>query len=200
MALIRPSLLPEASLVLRDGGVVLRPPRTGDFDSWADLREMSRAQLAPYEPQWTLDELYRSSFRERLKRYQRDAKNDLGYAFLAFQAIGAHELVGGITLSNVRRGVAQAAAVGYWIGLPHVRRGYASSALAAVTRFAFEELRLHRLEAACMPSNVPSLRTLQRGGYRREGIASRYLKINGLWEDHVLFGLTREDWAEGRRP
>ena len=98
----------------------------------------------------------------------------------------------------MRRGVAQTAAVGYWIGRAFARQGFGSAALRAVTLFAFEELRLHRLEAACMPSNAASLHTLERGGFAREGIARRYLKINGVWEDHVLFGLPREDWSEAR--
>lgn len=187
----------DTSLVLKAGAVLLRPPQMGDFFAWADLRETSRAHLTPYEPQWTLDELSKSAFRERLKRYQRDVKEDLGYAFFIFGGPG-RGLVGGITLSNVRRGVSQAAAIGYWIGKPHVRQGFASAALAAVTAFAFEEIRLHRLEAACMPDNTASMRTLERGGFNREGLARHYLKINGVREDHVLCGLPREDWAEAR--
>lgn len=199
MAFIRPSLLQDASLVLKAGAVTLRPPQMADFFAWADLREASRAHLTPYEPQWTLDELSKSAYRERMKRYQRDIKEDQGYAFFVF-AGADRALVGGITLANIRRGVAQTAAVGYWIGRPFAQLGYASAALAAVSLFAFEEIRLHRLEAACMPANAASLRTLERGGFTREGLARRYLKINGVWEDHVLFGLPREDWSQARSP
>lgn len=198
MAFIRPSLVFDASLMLRAGPVVLRPPQMSDFADWAALRDASRQQLAPYEPQWTDDELSRPAFRERLRRYQRDIKADHGYAFLVF-AGEPRCLVGGITASSIRRGVAQSVSIGYWIGTPFTRRGYASAALAAVSRFAFEELRLHRLEAACMPSNNASLRTLERGGFSREGIGRKYLKIDGIWEDHVLFGLPLEDWLKGRR-
>ena len=197
MAFIRPSLLQDTSLVLRAGLVSLRPPQMADFFPWAELREVSRSHLTPFEPQWTLDELSKAAFRDRLKRYQRDVKDDQGYAFFVFGGPD-RSLVGGITLSNVRRGVAQTAAVGYWIGRAFARQGFGSAALRAVTLFAFEELRLHRLEAACMPSNAASLHTLERGGFAREGIARRYLKINGVWEDHVLFGLPREDWSEAR--
>ena len=115
MAFIRPSLLQDASLVLKAGAVTLRPPQMADFFAWADLREASRAHLTPYEPQWTLDELSKSAYRERMKRYQRDIKEDQGYAFFVF-AGADRALVGGITLANIRRGVAQTAAVGYWIG------------------------------------------------------------------------------------
>ena len=197
MAFIRPSLMQDSSLALRAGAVTLRPPQMADFFTWAELREASQTHLTPYEPQWTLDELSKGAYRDRLKRYQRDIKEDLGYAFFVFSG-SDKSLTGGITLSNVRRGVSQTAAVGYWIGKPFARRGFGSAALAAVTVFAFEELRLHRLEAACMPVNAASLRTLERGGFAREGIARRYLKINGVWEDHVLFGLPREDWSQAR--
>jgi len=197
MAFLRPSLSTDPAPTLRAEQVMLRPPKLSDYEAWAHLRSISRAHLSPFEPLWAIDELSRTAYRERVRRYQRDARDDLGYAFLIFAAAGG-ELLGGITLSNVRRGVAQAATVGYWIGQPHVRRGYASRALRAVCTFAFEELRLHRLEAACMPSNMASLRTLERGGFRREGVASRYLKIAGRWEDHVLFAITLEDWLEVR--
>ena len=199
MAFIRPSLMQDASLVLKAGAVTLRPPQMADFFAWADLREASRAHLTPYEPQWTLDELSKSAYRERMKRYQRDIKEDQGYAFFVFGGAD-RALVGGITLANIRRGVAQTAAVGYWIGKPFTQRGYGSTSLAAVALFAFEEIRLHRLEAACMPANAASLCTLERGGFSREGLARRYLKINGVWEDHVLFGLPREDWSQARSP
>lgn len=198
MAFLRPLQSTEPAPGPRAGGVVLRVPQLSDFSAWSHLRAVSRAHLTTYEPQWAYDELTRPAFRDRIKRYHRDAKCDLGYAFFAFAA-DSGELVGGISLSNVRRGIAQAASVGYWIGQPHVRRGFASRALSSITAFAFEELRLHRLEAACMPSNAASLATLAGGGFRREGLATRYLKIAGRWEDHVLFALTIEDWLEARR-
>jgi ribosomal-protein-alanine N-acetyltransferase len=98
-----------------------------------------------------------------------------------------------LTLSNVRRGVTQAAVVGYWLGVPYVRRGYMTEAVRATAGFAFESLRLHRLEAATMPHNEASIRVLERNGFRREGYARRLLKINGMWEDHVLHALLHDD-------
>jgi [ribosomal protein S5]-alanine N-acetyltransferase len=98
-----------------------------------------------------------------------------------------------LSLSNVRRGVTQAAILGYWLGLPFVRKGYMSAAVAASVSYAFEDLHLHRLEAATMPNNAASIRVLERNGFRREGIARRLLKINGAWEDHVLHALIAED-------
>jgi ribosomal-protein-alanine N-acetyltransferase len=98
-------------------------------------------------------------------------------------------LTGGITLSNVRRGVAQMGSVGYWCGRPFVRRGLTVAAVRALSDFAFRTLGLHRLEAACIPDNAPSRALLAKAGFSEEGYARAYLKINGEWRDHVLFGL-----------
>ncbi len=195
MALIRPSLVYDASPMLRSGSVFVRAPTMADFEQWAALRDVSRAHLTPFEPQWAIDELTRSAFRERLRRYQRDMKSDIGYGFVIIDS-DRRSLTGGITLANVRRGVTQAACVGYWVGLPFLRRGYASHALGAVCRFAFEDLRLQRLEAASMPGNRASLAVLERAGFAREGLARQSLKINGVWEDHVSLAMLTRDWRE----
>jgi ribosomal-protein-alanine N-acetyltransferase len=163
-----------------------------DYAPWAELRARSREHLTPWEPLWQRDELTRSAFRRRVRHYQREAREDLGYAFLIFRE-GDEQLVGGLTLSNVRRGVTQAAVLGYWLGHPFIKRGYMTEAVRAVAAFAFEELHLHRLEAATMPHNVASIRVLEHNGFRREGFARKLLKINGVWEDHVLHALVAED-------
>lgn len=185
----------EASPILRTEALTLRVPSMSDFEQWAAVRGASRHHLVPFEPQWSSDELTRPAFRERVRRYYRDMKDDYGYAF--FMVRNEDEaIVGGITLTNVRRGVTQAAAVGYWVGAPFVRRGYARAALRAVVQYGFETLRLHRIEAASMPANMASLGVLEAVGFRREGIARKYLKINGLWEDHVLLARIAEDTME----
>jgi [ribosomal protein S5]-alanine N-acetyltransferase len=168
--------------------VWLRAPLMGDYAPWAELRAMSRDHLTPWEPIWQRDELSRSAFRRRVRHYQRESREDLGYAFLIFSDVG-DQLIGGLTMSNVRRGVTQAAVVGYWLGKPYVCRGYMTEAVRAAVGFGFETLHLHRLEAATMPNNAPSIRVLERNGFRREGFARRLLKINGVWEDHVLHAL-----------
>jgi ribosomal-protein-alanine N-acetyltransferase len=150
--------------------------------------------LVPFEPQWSHDELSRPSFRQRLRRYQSDLKDDLGYALFIFRE-GDGELLGGVTLSNVRRGVTQAAALGYWIGAPHAHRGHMRATLSVLLPYAFDGLRLHRIEAACLPHNQASIRVLEGAGFRHEGLARHYLKINGSWQDHVLYALVDEDRA-----
>jgi [ribosomal protein S5]-alanine N-acetyltransferase len=171
--------------------VYLRHPAMGDYPAWAELRAMSRQHLTIWEPQWARDELTRSAFRRRLRQYQRELREDQGYAFLIFREDAT--LLGGLSVSNVRRGVAQAASIGYWIGAPHIRRGHMTAAVRAALPFAFATLGLHRLEAACLPHNVPSQRVLEKVGFKREGMARRYLRINGVWQDHDLFALLHED-------
>jgi ribosomal-protein-alanine N-acetyltransferase len=178
----------DAALTLTGDGVRLRPPRMSDYGQWAELRDQSRDFLQPWEPAWPADDLTRAAFRRRLAAYARDIETGQGYPFFLFRPED-DALLGGITLSNVRRGVAQAATMGYWIGHPHARRGYTVAGVKAVCRFAFTKLRLHRMEAACLPSNVPSRDLLLKAGFSLEGKARAYLKINGEWRDHLLFGL-----------
>ncbi len=192
MAFLRPSLVVDPDTEIRGGRVCLRPPTMQDYSAWAELRALSRAHLTPWEPQWTRDELARSNFRRRLRQYNREMRDDQGYAYVIFTEADAR-LVGGLNLSNVRRGVAQAASIGYWIGAPHAGRGLMTELVRAAVAFAFGALRLNRLEAACLPSNAASQRVLEKVGFAREGRARRYLKINGQWQDHDLFALLQDD-------
>jgi ribosomal-protein-alanine N-acetyltransferase len=150
------------------------------------LREASREFLVPWEPTWPSDDLTRAAFRRRVRRYAEDLRTDQGYAFLILRTTDG-ALLGGLTLANIRRGVAQAASLGYWMGLRFARHGYMTAAVRAIIPFAFASLRLHRLEAACIPSNVASIRLLEKTGFGREGYAREYLCINGAWQDHLLY-------------
>jgi [ribosomal protein S5]-alanine N-acetyltransferase len=185
-------LVQEPSLTLSGESVTLRAPRMADYADWAELRRASREFLQPWEPTWPADDLTRGAFRRRLSIYNRDFDLGQGYAFLVFRS---HDdaLVGGINLRDVRRGVSQSAAVGYWIGQSHARRGYTLDAARTLVRFALNTLGLHRIEAACCPENDASSRLLRRAGFQEEGLARAYLKINGVWRDHLLFGLVRGD-------
>ncbi len=186
MAFLRSPFAPDLPPVLKNGKVLLRTPDVSDFESWAALRLASRDFLSPWEPLWPSNDLTRTSFRGRVKRYWADIENDMAYPFFIFTNDG-RTFLGGITLSNVRRGVAQIATLGYWIGAPFARQGYMTAALRLTLPFAFDHLQLHRLEAASLPDNEASIVLLQHNGFSREGLARRYLKINGLWQDHVLF-------------
>jgi [ribosomal protein S5]-alanine N-acetyltransferase len=172
-------------------GVILRTPQATDHTEWAALRERSRDFLTPWEPTWPADDLSRSAFRRRIRRYAEDLRSDQSYAFLIFRSSDGR-LVGGLTLANVRRGVAQAGSLGYWMGLPYIRHGHMTAAVRAVIPFAFNTLRLHRLEAACIPTNTASIRLLENTGFVREGYAREYLCINGIWQDHLLYGRLKD--------
>lgn len=148
--------------------------------------------MEPWEPAWAEDALSRASWRRRLRRAASDWRDDTGYAFHLVMRDGG-QLIGAATLSNVRRGVAQSVSLGYWIGENFARQGYMSEALPLVLEFAFEQLGLHRIEAACLPSNTPSRALLRRTGFVEEGLARRYLRIRGTWEDHLLFAILQDD-------
>lgn len=184
--------------VVEGAQVILRPPRMADYNDWADLRDRSRAYLQRWEPAWPEDDLTRAAFRRRLAVYAREM--DLGNAWPFFIVRESDQaLLGGVTLSNVRRGVAETGTIGYWVGQPYAGKGYATAAVRAMIRFAFDRLHLHRLEAACLPSNEASRRVLEKSGFTLEGKARAYLKINGAWRDHLLFGIIDGD-ADPRGP
>ncbi len=186
MAFLR-SPAPEDYLdPIRGRSLNLRPPAICDYAAWAELRALSRAHLTPWEPSWSQDELSRLMYRRRLRAYARDLRDDAGYSFFIVDA-NCGRLLGGVTLSNIRRGASQSASLGYWMGAPYIGRGRMQEAVRTLLPFAFGALRLHRLEAATMPRNAPSARVLEACGFEREGLARAYLKIDGRWEDHVLY-------------
>lgn len=192
MALFRLSQPADASPVIDGGSVILRMPQMADFPEWSALREASRQFLKPWEPTWPVDDLTRNSFRRRLRRYTEDVRSDQGYPFFLFDK-DSNVLVGGLTLTNIRRGVAQAGSLGYWVGAAFAGQGYMTAAVRALGPFAFEALKLHRLEAACIPSNAVSIRLLERTGFKYEGLARKYLCIDGRWQDHLLYARLHDD-------
>ncbi|HZP10494.1 GNAT family protein [Methyloceanibacter sp.] len=192
MALLRAASASDLGPVLECDRVVLRTPQMSDYAAWAELRTASRDFLTPWEPLWANDELSRASFRRRVRHYLRDLREDVGYALFAFSATSG-ALVGGLTLCNVRRGVTQSCTLGYWVGAKYARQGYMTTAVRAVIPFVFDSLELHRLEAACLPTNAASIKLLEKTGFQREGLARRYLKINGVWQDHLLYALLDTD-------
>lgn len=198
MSLLRSSAPISEHLRIDGRRVYLRPPIPGDYEKWSALREASRNFLTPWEPVWPADDLSRPSFRRRLKRYAQEMREDSGYALFIFRNED-NALIGGLTLSNVRRGVTQSCTLGYWMGEAFSGQGYMREAARCVVPFVFEQLGLHRLEAACVPNNEPSKAVLRHAGFQEEGLARRYLRINGVWQDHLLFALLESDLA-ARQP
>ena len=192
MALFGLSRTASPEPLLRGDGLYLRPATPTDYSAWSHLRAGSRAFLERWEPTWPDDDLTQAAFRRRLKRQDDDIARDEAYPLLIFDQT-SDQLIGGVTLGGVRRGVSQTGTLGYWMGAQHAGRGRMTRAVAATVEFAFARLRLHRVEAACIPDNVPSIALLERNGFKREGYARSYLKIDGAWRDHVLFALLESD-------
>jgi ribosomal-protein-alanine N-acetyltransferase len=191
MAFFRTVGFSEQQPAIMGQGVLLRAPQMADYSEWAELRAASRDFLTPWEPTWPADDLTRPAFRRRIRRYSEDQRSDLAYPFFVFRARD-HVLLGGLTLANIRRGCAQVGSLGYWMGAPYAGQGYMTAAVGALTPFAFGTLRLHRIEAACIPGNAASIRLLEKTGFQREGFARQYLCIDGVWQDHVLYARLKD--------
>jgi ribosomal-protein-alanine N-acetyltransferase len=179
--------------------VCLRPPRLSDHAEWAQLRLESRNFLEPWEPRWTEDELSRSAWRRRLRQIRREHRAGRAQSFLVIEK-ATGRIAGGISLMNIRRGVAQSAEIGYWMGERFAGKGYMVESLALLRDYCFSSLNLQRIEAACVPENHRSAHVLEKAGFAREGLMRSYLCINGKWRDHLLYALIASDCGETGKP
>ncbi len=189
----------SGGLELTGRRVLLRPLAVSDFEAWREVRVRARDWLVKWEPRplpgqpdATED---RRVFAARCGARERERQLGTGYGFGVF--VGGR-FIGEINLSSVQRGPFQNAYIGYWVDEAAAGRGYTPEAVVVLCRFAFEELALHRLQAAIIPRNKPSHRVAEKVGLRDEGTALRYLEINGVWEDHTRYAITSEDWAARR--
>jgi [ribosomal protein S5]-alanine N-acetyltransferase len=173
--------------------LVMRPPALRDFEQWAGVRGRCRDYLRPFEPLWSEDSLTRPHFMRRLERQSREWAIGHAHSFLIFTAAG-QRLVGGMNINNICRGAAQYASLGYWIDEAEQGKGLMGEALGMTIRYAFQDLVLHRINASTLPHNARSRKLLLSAGFEEEGFAKNYLQINGLWQDHVLYGLPIERW------
>lgn len=170
----------------------LRPPRHNDWRGWADLRQVSKAFLTQWEPLWSSDHLTRWGFVNRVYWAKKAMAKGKAFPFL-LERRDDRVILGAITLDNIRRGPAQSATIGYWVGEQYSRQGYMHEAITAVVDYAFDILDLSRIEAACLPENIASRRVLEKTGFKYEGVAQSYLQINGRWRNHVLYARLRMD-------
>jgi ribosomal-protein-alanine N-acetyltransferase len=138
------------------------------------------------------------AFRARCGAWDRQRHFDSAYGFGLFMRDRGSTLIGEVSLGSVQRGPFQSAFVGYWVDRDHAGRGYVPEGVALVVRYGFDDLRLHRLEAAIVPRNTASRRVAEKLGLRDEGTALRFLQIRGVYEDHVRYAITAEEWAERR--
>jgi ribosomal-protein-alanine N-acetyltransferase len=179
--------------------VLLRPLIVSDFSAWQEVRRRNADWLTKWEAQRVAGQPDvvedRDAYSVRCSARQRERQLGTGYGFGIFVN---GDFAGEINLTAVQRGPFQSAYVGYWIDEKHAGNGYMPESLVVLAQFAFEELHLHRIQISIIPRNTPSRRVVEKLGIRDEGIAFRYLEINGVWEDHVRYGLTTEEWDERR--
>ena len=172
--------------------MTLRLPEHGDWRQWSEVRETSAEFLVKWEPVWANDHLTRRAFTNRVYWAQRAEAQGQALPMLLIRRED-QQLLGALTLDNIRRGPAQTGTFGYWIGQDFARQGYMREAILALTHHAFTRLDLSRLEAACLPENVASRGVLEKCGFKYEGVAQSYLQINGRWRNHVLYANLRSD-------
>ena len=185
-------LFKRRSVSILTARLSLRLPEHRDFREWAKLRHESKAFLSPWEPIWAADHLSRASFTNRVYWSQRAVKNGNAVPLFVFHE-EAGQLVGAITLDNIRRGPSQVGTIGYWVGQQYARQGFMSEAIIAMVAHAFGTLDLSRVESACLPDNVASRGVLEKAGFKYEGVAQSYIQINGRWRNHVLYAALRGD-------
>ena len=175
--------------------VTLRPPQYSDWKAWADERKKNKLYLQPWEPLWSINELERSSFVKRVRMFERLSHNDQAYSFLIYKSDN-EDFIGEVNISNVQRGIIQSCTIGYWIAKDCEGKGMMSESLELVKEFIFNELKLHRIEAACLPHNMPSLKVLLKNGFIKEGTARKLLKINDEWQDHTVLSFILDDFKK----
>ncbi|MEW6153330.1 MAG: GNAT family protein [Actinomycetota bacterium] len=184
---------------LRGRRVVLRPLVSHDFEQWREVRHRNVDWLTKWEPRppegFPNEAIDRTAFGARCGAREREWQLGTGYGFGIFVE---GRFAGEMNLSGVQRGPFQNAYVGYWIDQARAGNGYVPEALIVAARFAFDEIGLHRLQVAIIPRNHASRRVVEKLGLRDEGVALRYLAINGVWEDHVRYAITAEEWLERR--
>lgn len=185
------------SLRAEGAHVSLRAPRTDDAARLVEIRRRSWDFLAPWSPLPGPERDDVRANRKLLALERRLWREDRAYRFM-LEDRASGQLIGRISLAEVVRGVFQNAYLGYWIDVFHARRGLMSEGVRLALDLAFGPLQLHRVQAAIIPRNAPSLGLARKVGFRHEGLARRYLFIAGRWEDHEIFALTAEEWPTPR--
>ena len=194
LRMTKPKLKPLfPKIILKSERLTLRPPAITDQAQWTETRTRNKTHIQPYEPTWSPHYTKADFWHARLNRQSREWELGLANAFLIFKD---ETLIGGMPINNICRGAAQFASIGYWIDQSHEGQGLMSEAIALTLNYAFKTLALHRINASCIPQNPRSKNTLLRAGFVEEGFAEKYLRINGKWQDHHLFGLNIDDWGK----
>jgi len=182
----------QPSLTLPTQRCTLRLPEIGDHSAWVEQRQKSIQFLKDWEPVWAPDQFSKRAFQNRVYWANKTISSNNGLPLLVVRNED-QQLLGAITLDNIRRGPAQSGTLGYWIGADFARMGYMSEAINAIVAYSFSKLDLSRIEAATLPENKPSRGLLEKSGFKYEGVAQSYLQIAGRWRTHVLYANLRND-------
>ncbi|MFB6363897.1 GNAT family N-acetyltransferase [Paenibacillus elgii] len=173
--------------------IYIRPLDLPDVPALHLLRAENETFFRPFEPLQDSNAFTLDAVRESLVKTIAEREQDRTYAFGIFLN-GTDELIGRATLSSIVRGPWQNANLGYYISERFNGQGYMSEAVSLVLQFAFKNCGLHRVQAAIMPRNRGSIRVVEKNAMRLEGLARNYLQIYGVWEDHAIYAMTREEW------
>jgi [ribosomal protein S5]-alanine N-acetyltransferase len=187
-----------APLELPGRRLTLRTLMESDHAAWSEVRSRCRDWLVPWEPRpagMPAASEDRASFAARCALRERERQIGSGFGFVIFVD---DRFAGEVTLSSIQRGPFQSASIGYWVDRDLAGQGLVPEAVVVTLRFAFETLGLHRVEISIIPRNAASRRVVEKLDVRVEGLAERYLEIDGVWEDHIRFAITSEEW-QGRR-
>jgi ribosomal-protein-alanine N-acetyltransferase len=179
--------------VLADGDVIVRPIRVRDATALERELAVNRRWLRPWEatvPGGGGPVDVRSGIRALLRHARTGAS-------LPFAIEVDGQLVGQLNVSSITAGSLSSATIGYWVAERFAGRGVTPTAVALVTDLLFIGMGVHRVEICIRPENAPSLRIVEKLGYRYEGLRRRYIHIDGGWRDHFAFALTVEDVPVG---
>lgn len=182
----RPPLPPR----LEGARIFLRLPEARDAAAWCMTLQKNRDFLKPWSPTTALRHIHRKGFAARHALWRFDSRQGVSHVFFIFER-ETQNLIGGITLGNIIRGAGQMATLGYWMDADYTGQGYMTEAVGVVADFGFSTLGLHRLQAGCLLDNIASHRVLLKNGFEAEGVARGYIKIDGIWQDHLIFAKLR---------
>ncbi|MGE4314094.1 MAG: GNAT family N-acetyltransferase [Pseudobdellovibrionaceae bacterium] len=178
---------------LKTPNLLIRPPKRTDWQEWLDIRTRNKDHLIPFEPAWGNGWEERRHYLARVARQEKEWREDRAYAFLIFSRYTG-EMLGGVNINNIARGAARFASLGYWIDQNVQGQGVMHEALEAIIRLSFTHLKLERLNAGTLAHNTRSRKLLEKCGFTEEGFAKSYVEIEGRRQDHVLYGLTKEEY------
>lgn len=188
---------------LECGDLVLRPIRYRDRKEWTEVRSRNSQWLAPWEASNPDPRGGLPDYRQMVRSLNSQAAQSTALPFLITERMAGSRtppIVGQLTVSSILWGSAMMATLGYWVDQARAGQGIAPTAVALVTDHCFQTLGLHRMEINIRPENGPSLRVVEKLGFRDEGYRPRYLHINGEWADHRSFALTSEEVPDGLLP